>query len=247
MADAVARVVERVADQFVKQLTDAFERALAAGAADFSEDALARALATSEAAAMRVVAGAAAPAHLRELVARQPLTDHLLDVAETSANSTRCMTRPTTSPQLAVQDRAVGEEAQMHNELSVQQVERQISAPASLPGVQPQAAPNLRSSAAAEDDMVDTLVRIGHRQHGINVYVFTGAGDRIGVPSRLRRRLERWAAATGTTLHMVAFDRRTGADYSGHDHYYRRGIRSTTLSQMEMVTGGQHLRELVGR
>lgn len=104
-----------------------------------------------------------------------------------------------------------------------------------------------RASAAPADEMVDTLVRVGLRHHGVNVYVFTSAGNRISVPRRMRARLERWALETGTALHMVAFDRRDGEDYSGHDYYYRRGIRSTTLSQMVHVTSGQHLRELVGR
>lgn len=249
MADSTAKVVERVADRHVKRLTDAFEAALSSGAADISEDALVRALERGQSAALRLVLPAANASHLRTLAAPRPLADHLLDVAEDSANATRCMTRPTVSRQLSAQEQAVSEATQIHNELSVQQVERQISAPASLPGEAPQAAPVVRSSADAgdADDMVDTVVRIGHRQHGINVYVITGAGDHVGVPSRLRRRLERWSRATGTTLHMVVFDRRISDDYSGHDYYYRSGIRTTTLAQMVRVTGGQHLRELVGR
>lgn len=98
MADT-AKIVERVADQFVMRLTAAFESALAAGASRVSEQQLATALADGKDAAMRQALRMLDADDLRVLVERkQPLPEHLLDVAETSANATRCAVRPTASP-----------------------------------------------------------------------------------------------------------------------------------------------------
>jgi len=97
MADT-AKVVERVADRFVKQITNAFEAALAAGASRISEAALAAAFQSGSRQGARQQAERGVDADsLRVLAKRQPLEDHLLDVAEASANATRCMTRPTGS------------------------------------------------------------------------------------------------------------------------------------------------------
>lgn len=98
MADT-AQVVQRVADQFVMRLADAFGAALAAGAVHISEAALARAFEVgSRASATAQALRAEDPGTLRTLVTKQPLTDHLLDVAQASADATRCAVQPTATP-----------------------------------------------------------------------------------------------------------------------------------------------------
>lgn len=239
MAADIATVVERVANQFVKQLTNAFEGALPAGAGGISEQRLAAALEAGDtAAAERLLERALSGDYLRVLVTKQPLTDHLLDVAQASADATRCMVRPNTSPSERL--RPSGRQQQMLNETAVQQVESNLRSPLARRSTQRHAA-----AEPVPDDMVDTVVRIGVRLHGINVHVFAdGESHRISVPARVRRRLERWSHATGITLHTVAFDNR-GEHHSGHSYYHQRGIKSMTLDRMTKVAGPEHLREIV--
>lgn len=245
MADT-SGVVERVADRFVKQLTNAFEAALAAGASSIDVSALAGAIERGSRTAAQDIAERAEDAdHLRVLARRQPLEDHLLDVAEASANATRCMVRPTATPEgtPAERLRPTARDAQTANELAVQQVETNLRSPMSPRGAPPER--QLRAASAGEE-MVDTLVRIGVAMHGINVHVFMDGGShRISVPLRMRRRLERWSRESGIALHTVALDRRAEATYSGHGYYHQRGIRSTTLDKMTKVSSAQHLRDLV--
>jgi len=95
MADT-AKTVERVADRFVKQLTNAFEVALSRGAVRINLNQLEAALAGgSRTAATNQALRALDVDDLRVLAKRQPLEDHLLDVAQASADATRCAVRPT--------------------------------------------------------------------------------------------------------------------------------------------------------
>lgn len=239
MADATARIVEKVADRFVRRLVNALEAGLAAGAAEISEVQLAGALERgSRTAAQQLVARAVPGDYLRTLARRQPMSDHLLDVAEASANATRCAVRPLVEPGAREQLRPRGRLSQTMTELAVQQVERQVASPltrALLPG-----------RTAEGEEMVDTVVRVGTQRHGLNVHVFDdGDSHRISVPSRIRRRLLRWSLQTGVRLHTVALDHRDAARSSGHGYYYAPGIQSMVLGRMTKVRDGQHLRDLL--
>jgi len=95
---STADVVERVADRHVKRLTGPLEVALRRGAGRINESALATALAGSRERAIRLAEDAIEDDDLRVLVLKTPLTDRLLDVAQESADATRCAVRPTTTP-----------------------------------------------------------------------------------------------------------------------------------------------------
>lgn len=95
MADT-AKVVERIADRFLKTFTDAFESALSRGSNRISESQLANAITSgNERSAVNQALRALDVEDLHVLVQKQPLSEHLLDVAEESANATRCAVRPT--------------------------------------------------------------------------------------------------------------------------------------------------------
>ena len=94
MADT-AKVVERVADRHVKRLTDALEAALPRARGRLSDGALVSALERGRATAMRLVDGAVEDGDLRVLAAKRPMEERLLDVAQESADATRCAVRPT--------------------------------------------------------------------------------------------------------------------------------------------------------
>jgi hypothetical protein len=253
-------IVERIADRHVKRLTTPIEDALAKGRGRLSEAVVTASFASgAQARTERLVLRAIADADLRALsgapgrtpadavrrrLARTDLAGRLLDVAADSADATRCAVRPDTTPQQSATERLrpSARASQLSNELAVGQVESNLRAPLARPS-QPRTA-----ARTADDlpDMTDTVVRVGVRQHGINVHVFSaGASHRISVPRRVRLRLERWSAATGIALHTVAFDDRPGDEHSGHRYYHQRGIRSTALDRMTKVQSAQHLRELV--
>lgn len=95
-----ADIVQRVADRHVNRLTNALEAALRVAGSRISESALAAALAAGAAGrerAIEMVLEAIEDADLRTLAAKQQTTVWLLDVAEDSANATRCAVRPTTT------------------------------------------------------------------------------------------------------------------------------------------------------
>lgn len=96
---STADIVERVADRHVKRLTGPLESALRRGASRISESALTAALASgSRERAIRLVEHAIEDDDLRVLAVRMSLDDRLLDVAQESADATRCAVRPTTTP-----------------------------------------------------------------------------------------------------------------------------------------------------
>lgn len=118
MADT-SRIVDRVAARFVKQLTDPIEAALQRGGQRLSG--LEAALHRGEAAALRIVDHAVQDADLRVLATKRPMEERLLDVAEESANATRCSVRPTGTgrPAAAATDTVL----QQANEASAQAVQ----------------------------------------------------------------------------------------------------------------------------
>lgn len=95
---STAAIVERVADRHVKRLTGPIEAALSRGAARINESALATALTGSVERAIRLAENAIEDSDLRVLVVKVPMSDRLLDVAQESADATRCAVRPTTTP-----------------------------------------------------------------------------------------------------------------------------------------------------
>lgn len=96
MPPGTAKAVERVADRHVKRLTAAFENGLAAGSGNISEAQLAALFERgNRTGAQQAAARGADAGTLRVLEVKRPLEDRLLDVAEDSANATRCAVRPT--------------------------------------------------------------------------------------------------------------------------------------------------------
>lgn len=93
-----AQVVERVADRHVKRLTGPLVEALSRGRTRMNESALATAMSVGRSRALDVALRAIEDGDLRVLAARRPMAERLLDVAQESADATRCAVRPTTSP-----------------------------------------------------------------------------------------------------------------------------------------------------
>lgn len=121
-------IVRKVADRHVNRLMTAVEGALRRGVGRVSESALASAIQSgSRARAIAIAEHAVDEADLRTLV-REPLDDRLLDVAEETADATRCSVRPTTSPaeQLARTRPAADAAAQVSAEASEIAIRRML-------------------------------------------------------------------------------------------------------------------------
>lgn len=96
---STADIVERVADRHVKRFVGPIEAALRRGAGRISESALTVALSSSSPErAIRLAERAINDEDLRVLAIKMPMDDRLLDIAQESADATRCAVRPTTTP-----------------------------------------------------------------------------------------------------------------------------------------------------
>lgn len=120
MADT-SRIVDRVAARFVNRLTGPLEAALRRPGGRLSE--AEAALERGAAAAERLVSQAVEEQDMRLLATREPMEERLLDVAEESANATRCAVRPTATPTGRL---SVDANAQMQAEASVSAVRAMV-------------------------------------------------------------------------------------------------------------------------
>lgn len=95
---STAQTLVKVADRHVKRLTGPIEAALRAGQGRISESALSAALSSgSRERAIQIAERAIQDNDLRVLAVKAPMTERLLDIAQESADATRCAVRPTTS------------------------------------------------------------------------------------------------------------------------------------------------------
>lgn len=94
------------------------------------------------------------------------------------------------------------------------------------------------------EQLTDLLLTIGRKTHGINVYTLQqGDAEAVDVPTRVAKRLQRWAKANGVRLHMVIADRRQVVPRV--TYRYRRGIASVVdvdrLPEVSQASLREHL------
>lgn len=166
--------------------------------------------------------------------AESPIVEAYLDVAEQSANATRCLVRPTT-------DRSARSKATYKPSHRAKQRRAEANE-----GVVARA---VAGRATGDQRPMDVTVTIEDRLHGVEVKTFVdNTRDMITMHKTSLARKRAWGRRHRAIVHTVVVDDRHETmpeRYSGYRMWYRRGVGNYSLRTMIPVTEQWSLRELL--